>query len=244
MKNFGVIKSKMLKTITDSYTKQKKSDVKNILNVIRENKDFKEMYLLYEDIENKYFEDNEVAKLYVEELSSVLKTKSQNISEFNKKINQMLGSVEITEDQLYKTLDVLCENDSLLNIDKKVIAKKHLVDHLTTKKSKTISENSTYTQNENLLHAVLANNFNVLYSNTLTEDQKNELKNILSLSNEDTQTKIVELKESIQTKITELISESKDNSLTQKLNDVLSEMKEMTNSKYNYYRLTQLKNGL
>ena len=244
MKKFGVIKSKMLKTITDAYTKQKKSDVKNILNTIKENKDFKEMYLLYEDIENKYFEDKEVAKLYVEELSSVLKTKSENISEFNKKINQMLGSVEITEDVLYKTLDVLCENDSLLNIDKKVIAKKYIVDHLTTKKSETISENSTYTQNENLLHAVLANNFNVLYNNTLNEEQKNELKNILSLSNEDTQTKINELKENIQTKIGELISESKDDSLVQKLNDVLSEMKEMTNSKYNYYRLTQLKNGL
>lgn len=244
MKKFGVIKSKMLKTITDAYSTQKKSEVKNILNTIKENKDFKEMYLLYEDIENKYFEDKEVAKLYVEELSSVLKTKSQGLSEFTNKIDGMLGTVEITEDSLYSKLDTLCESDSLLNIDKKVLAKKELVDHLTTKKSESIQENTTYTKNENLLHAVLANNFNVLYDNTLSEEQKNELKTILSISNDELSSKIKSLKEDVAIKISHLIPEAKDDNLREKLNDVLSEMNQMTDSKYNYYRLTQLKNGL
>lgn len=71
MKNFGKIKTKILKKLVESYSTQKKSEIKNILNFIKENKDFKEMYLLYEDLENKYFDDKEIARLYVEELSIV-----------------------------------------------------------------------------------------------------------------------------------------------------------------------------
>lgn len=156
----------------------------------------------------------------------------------------MIGSVDIVENELYSTLDILSESDSLFNIDKKVVAKKTLVEHLTKKKPTVVSENTVYTQNENLLYAVLANNFNVLYDNTLNEEQKNELKDILSLTNEETEVKMNELKENIQEKITQLLSESDDRILRDKLSDALSEMKEMNISKYNYYRLLQLKNGL
>jgi len=102
----------------------------------------------------------------------------------------------------------------------------------------------TYSQNENLLHAVLANNFNVLYTNNLTEDQQTELKTILSISNEDLVLKTTELKESILNRVGSLLSESNDNDLTTKLSKVKDEVQDMDLSKYNYYRLTQLKNGL
>lgn len=117
---------------------------------------------------------------------------------------------------------------------------------MTTKKELKESENETYTSNENLLHAVLANNFNVLYTNNLTESQKEELKNILTMSVDDLESKTTELKESILSKVSEILNESTsdDSNLTDKLNGVQKEVKEMETSKYNYYRLTELKNGL
>ena len=42
MKKFGDIKSKMLTKLTDSYSKQNKQEIKSMLNLIKENKDFKE----------------------------------------------------------------------------------------------------------------------------------------------------------------------------------------------------------
>jgi hypothetical protein len=145
---------------------------------------------------------------------------------------------------LYTTLDTLLENETLNNIDKKVIAKKKLVEHLTTKKEIKESEKSTYSANENLLHTVLANNFNVLYSNTLNESQKEELKNILSMSNDELNTKTTELKESILTQVETILTESKDVEFNNKLNSVKNEVQSMDTSKINYYRLTELKNGL
>lgn len=245
MNNFGKIKSKLLKTITEAYEQgELKNNTKNLIKVVKKNKDFKEMYMFYEEIENKYFEDKEVARLYVEEIGNILKQKASKVKDFCEVINMSVYNAQIDENELYDSIDQLLEEDSLKNIDKKVVAKKKLVEHLTTKKEIKESQLDTYTSNENLLHTVLANNFNVLYTNNLNEEQKEELKTILSISNEDLVSKTTELKESILNKVGSLLSESNDNDLTTKLSKVKDEVQEMDLSKYNYYRLTQLKNGL
>ena len=245
MNKFGELKSKMLTKLTESYTKENKTEVKDILKTIKENKNFKEMYLFYEEIENKYIEDKETAKLYVEGVSTMLNQESNDLSMFCESLNNKLGNIEIATNELYESLDVLSEKDSLSNIEKKVIAKKKLVEHLTTKKEVNESKQVVYSQNENLLHAVLANNFNVLYSNTLSESQQEELKNILSIPNEELDSKTIELKESITNQVNSLLNEAvTDNEMSSKLNKVKSEVEEMKTSRYNYYRLTELKNGL
>lgn len=244
MNKFGVLKTKILKKLTESYSNKNKNEVKDILNTIKENKDFKEMYLFYEEIENKYFDDKEIAKLYVEEIQSVLKDKSNKIASFTKNLNAKLKDVEINENELYSNLDLLVQEENLSNVDKKIIAKKKLVEHLTTKKEIVKKEETQLVENENLLYAVLANNFNVLYNNSLNESQKKELQGILSLTDEDLEIKIGDLKESILGQVGNILSESKDNDLTGKLTKVKDEVNEMKPSKFNYYRLVQLKNGL
>jgi hypothetical protein len=245
MNNFGKIKSKLLKTITEAYEQGKlKNNTKNLIKVIKKNKDFKEMYMFYEEIENKYFDDKEVARLYVEEIGNILKQKASKVKDFCEVINMSVYNAQIDENELYDSIDQLLEEDSLKNIDKKVVAKKKLVEHLTTKKEIKETKNSQYSANENLLHAVLANNFNVLYNNTLNENQKEELKNILSLSNEDLEIKTKELKEDILTKVESMISESKEDEFINKLTNVKTEVNYLKPSKLNYFRLSELKNGL
>ena len=244
MNKFGVIKSKLLTKLTESYANENKAEIKDILTTIKENKDFKEMYLFYEEIENKYIDDKETAQLFVEGVINILKQQMGELSNFCTSLNKMINVETINENEIYNSLDILIENDTLSNIEKKVKAKKKLVEHLTTKKEIKESKDSTLIPNENLLNAVLTNNFNVLYSNTLSEQQKEELKNILSLSHEDILTKTTELKESIINQVSTLISESNETDLSTKLKKVKDEVNEMFPSKLNYYRLTELKNGL
>ena len=245
MNNFGKIKSKILKKLTEAYAENTlKQNTKNLFKVIKKNKDFKEMYLFYEEIENKYFEDRDTAKLYVEELSLILKQKASKINAFCEVINMSVYDTQIDENQLYDSIDQLLEEDNLTNIEKKVIAKKKLVEHLTTKKQVQEKAKETYTVNENLLHAVLANNFNVLYESSLNDEQKETLKSIISLSDEDVKNKVGEIKESLYNKVNTLLSESTDNSFKDKLTDVKKEMDGMSPTKYNYYRLKELQNGL
>ena len=247
MNKFGIIKSKLLTKLTESYANENKAEIKDILTTIKENKDFKEMYLFYDEIESKTISDKETAKLYVEGLSTYFGQPIGNwdiLNTFCESLDNKLGDVKINTNELYESLDMLSEKDSLSNIEKKVIAKKKLVEHLTTKKEITEPKETTLVPNETLLNAVLANNFNVLYSNTLSESQKEELKNILSISYDDLITKSNELQESIINQVSTLLSESNDTDLSTKLKAVKDEVTQMSPSRYNYYRLTELKNGL
>ena len=247
MKKFGIIKTKLLSKLTESYANENKAEIKDILTTIKENKDFKEMYLFYEEIESKTISDKETAKLYVEGLSTYFSQPIgnwNNLNIFCESLNKKLGNEEVITNELYGSLDILSEKDSLSNIEKKVIAKKKLVEHLTTKKEITESKETTLVPNETLLNAVLANNFNALYSNTLSESQKEELKNILSISYDDLITKSNELAESVIKQVSTLLSESNDTDLSNKLKAVKDEVTQMSPSRYNYYRLNELKNGL
>jgi Trp operon repressor len=244
MNNFGIIKTKLLNKLTESYANENKAEIKNILTTIKENKDFKEMYLFYEEIEGKHISDKETAKLYVEGLSTILIQSNENLKTFCESLDKTLVNTDVVSSELYQALDTLTESDKLSNIEKKVIAKKKLVEHLTTKKEITESKDTTLVPNETLLNAVLANNFNVLYSNTLSESQKEELKNILSIPYEDLLTKTSELKESINNQVSTLLSESNETDLINKLKAVKDEVNQMFPSRYNYYRLNELKNGL
>jgi hypothetical protein len=247
MNKFGIVKSKLLSKLTESYTNENKVEIKDILTTIKENKDFKEMYLFYEEIENKYIEDKETAKLYVEGLNTYFSQPIgnwNNLNMFCESLNNRLGDVNITTNELYESLDTLSEKDTLSNIEKKVIVKQKLVQHFTTKKEINESKETTLVPNESLLNTVLANNFNVLYSNTLSESQKEELKNILSISYDDLISKSNELAESVINRVSTLLSESNDVDLSNRLKAVKDEVTQMSPSRYNYYRLNELKNGL
>jgi succinate dehydrogenase flavin-adding protein (antitoxin of CptAB toxin-antitoxin module) len=244
MNKIGVVKSKILKKLTESFSTNDKSEMKTIVSKIVSNKEFKEMYLFYEEIENKYFDNVDTAKLYVEELNLILKNKTKNMSKFCKELNESLKDIETETHELYSYLDQLSEEDNLSNLDKKVIAKKKLVEHLTNKKDVKIEEGVDYTSNENLLYSVLANNFNALYSQNLNEEQKEELKNILSMSDVDLNGSVSELKETILSKVNNILNEDTEAELASKLNNVISEVNSMETTKYNYYRLKQLKDGL
>jgi hypothetical protein len=243
MNKFGILKTKILSKLTESYSTQNKKEVKDILSTIKENKDFKEMYLFYEEIENKYIEDKEVAQLYVENLSPLLKLNNDAIKEFSKSLDTKLSVSNVEPNELYEALDTLSENDKLSNVEKKVTAKRKLIEHLTTKKEIVESASKNVTPNESLLHAVLANNFNVLYNATLSESEKEKLKEILSIPYAEMLTNTNELKESILNQVDGLLKEATED-LATKLNNVQKEVKEMQPSKYNYYRLLELKNGL
>lgn len=244
MNSFGKIKSKILHKLGESYISGNKTEMKSILKTIKENKDFKEMYLFYEEIENLELTDQNSAQLYVETVEPLLIDKAQSIRTICEELSKTIGEIEFEKNDLYECLDTLSQKSNLNNLDQKVLAKKKIIEYLKTKKQLKESEAKTYTSNENLLHAVLANNFNVLYNNTLDKESKDKLKNILSIKEDELNAKVKELSENIINKVNSLINESSENELTEKLEKVKKEINGMSPTKYNYYRLTQLENGL
>ena len=242
MATFGHVKNKVLVKLTESYGKKDfKENLKKYFKPIMNSTVLKEMYSLYEDIETMSFDDKETAQLYVEELSKVLKDKHHDVSKSVFDLNESLKDVTKTENPIYESLDVLSCPDKLGNISAKVIAKKTLVEHLM--KSKTSDElNIQQGVNESLLNSVLVNNFNVSYDKTLSEEDKSKLKSILGLSQEDVETEMKSLNETINSKLEELVKEDKE--FESKASHVKKEINEMGYSRYNLYRLQDLLEGL
>ena len=247
MNKFGVIKTKILTKLIESWETGNMVGFKDIFNTVKKNNDFRDMYLFYEEMENKDLPDKETAKQYIEEMVSILKNKRVNAEGISKHLNLKLHDVEITENEVYSNIDLLLENDTLFNLDKKIIARNKLIDHLVSKKESSIDEtieNTKSTVNESLLNAVLVGNFNTLYNNTLSESDKLELNSILTLNNDDLNSKFIELKEDLQLSIGKLITEdTASTELKDKLIDTVKELSGMKPTKLNFYKLKELKNG-
>jgi len=242
MITFGHIKNKVLNKLSNSYGKGEfKTNLKEHFKPIMENDILKEMYSLYEELETKTFDDKETAQLYVEELSKVLKERHSEVSTVLNQMNESLTDTDVESNKLYESLDRLSTEDKLGNISEKVIAKKFLVEHLTTSKVSDTLKVETGV-NESLLNSVLTNNFNISFDKTLSEEDKTKLKGILSITNEDLNTKFGELKESINGTLDSLVES--DNGFTSKSDEVKKEINEMTQTKYNLYRLEELLENL
>ncbi len=244
MSNFGEIKTKLLVKLTESYTSDNKSDVKELLKQIKSDKNLIEMYLFYEDVENKNISDKETAKLFVEQIESLLMDKSKSISESVKKIKSKLNDISIDKNEIYESLDIISEGNSLLNVEKKVEAKQKLISHLTTPKTAELAESSVHTDNQTLLNAVLVNNFNTKFTDFLNEEQKDTFKKITSLSEGELMNEMNSLKESMIQKFDKILSEEVDSSLINKINDVKKEVNSSPVSKINYYRMIELNKSL
>jgi hypothetical protein len=150
--------------------------------------------------------------------------------------------VSIEKNEIYECLDIISEDNTLLNIEKKVESKQKLISHLTKKKSSQVSE-STHTDNQSLLNAVLVNNFNTKFVDFMNEGQKEMFKKIVSMNETELKSEMETLKESLNTKIDSLLTES-DSELRDKLTNVKNDVNESAVSKYNYFRLTELMSNL
>jgi hypothetical protein len=243
MDKFGTVKSKILQKITEAYANGDKKDIKNILITIKKNNDFKGLYLFYEHVENKYLENREDARAFVNSIVPLLQSKMKNVKSTSKVLNESLKNVTALENTVYDDLDMLAEEDTLLNVDKKMIAKLRLIEHLVTKKE--AKETSTpIVENEALLHRILVNNFNVLYDYALNEEEKKELGEILSISDKDLKTNFISLQEEVTTKMDTMILEEKSGDIKIKLTNAITEARVLKPTKFNYYKLQQLKKGL
>lgn len=243
MNTVGTTKVKILGKLTESYANGNKKDMKDIIVFMQNNKAFRDLYLFYEEIEKKHFDSESDAKLYVEEVIPLLSARYISAIPSVRRLNEKLGEMEVDKNPLYNHIDNLLEPKSIYNIDKKMISKKKLVEHLTTKKDDVIKEEFGVVDNEKLFISVLTNNFNVLYENTLSEDEKKELKSIMSLSSDDVEHKVNQLKEDVLSKVSDLLVEATDD-VKSKLHTVKNQVGDMIPTKYNLYKLQELKNGL
>jgi hypothetical protein len=245
MSNFGEIKSKMLTKLTESYNSGNKNELKDLIKKLKSNKNLVEMHNFYEEMESMYFPNKDAAKLYVETLEPQLIEKMNSIKSDCKGLNKSLKDVVSESNEVYGFLDILSEDNNIHNISKKIDIREKFVNFLTTKKSnRKVEEPTVQIENHNLLNTVLVNNFNTKFTDFLKEEQKETFIKIVSMTESELETKTQKIKLEINQKIESLLRESTDGIMNEKLNKVKEDLNESELTKYNYFKMTELKKGL
>lgn len=244
MNKFGVLRQKVLDKLTELYLNENKNELIQLVKEIKKDKKFSELHLFYENIEQKTINDKNLAELFVEEVTKLIK--GNNKLKFDIIENHVSGVESISLNECHEYLDTLMEEQTLLNIERIVVAKKKLVDYLLKEKvvNESIDDETPKIDNTNLLNVVLVNDFNSKFSDSMNEDEKKIFKEIISMSVEELNESTDNLRSEINTKIDTLLSESTEDDVKEKLNSVLSEINILETNRFNYYRLMTLKDGL
>ncbi len=204
-----------------------------------------EMYMFYENIENLNITSRDKAKLYVESIEPILIDKMKSLKKEMKEFGKSLKDVVVENTSVYNDLDILSEESNMHNIASKIDARENLINHLISEKKKEVVEPSPIQiENHSLLNAVLVNNFNIKYADFLNEEQKGTFNKIVSMTNDDLVLEMNTIKKELNNKLDSLLKESTEDSVVSKLNNVKSEVDKSEVTKYNYYKLIELKNGL
>lgn len=245
MSNFGEIKSKMLTKLTESYNSGNKNELKDLIKKLKSNKNLVEMHNFYEEMESMYIPNKDKAKLYVETLEPQLIDRMKTLSSDFKNMSKSLKDVVSESNEVYGYLDVLSEENNIHNISKKIDARENFINFLTTKKTVKKEEESTVQfENHTLLNTVLVGNFNTKFTDFLNDEQKETFTKIVSMTESELETETQKIKSEINQKIESILKESTDGLMNEKLNKVKEDLNESELTKYNYFKMTELKKGL
>lgn len=244
MNTFGQIKSNIESLLSESYGKPSfKNHMKSFKKNILENKKLAEAYYLYDELSKKKGMSKDILDDYVNEsfdtLKSVLKSQESKLKEVN-----MWVSENLTEsvDNSYSDIDTVIYNTSVKNLEKVLESKNRIKKTLgESVKPKTVNE--TVNLPLSTMLKISTNTFNKEYEN-ISEEEKNELKQLLSLDKKQLIEEIEKSKSVVIEKLTTKLNESTDDELAEKVNQTISKINESEISLVSLYKLRQLETGL
>lgn len=235
MENFGLLKSKIEQKLLESYKNNTfKSEMVNFKKYVLENKNISKLYYLYDELSSKKGLSKDVVGDYINESINVYentftKIKTQDL------VNVKNWVSNVKTNNIYESVDNVLNLD-VLNIEKRVLAKKHLSESLTQKKVENTSKtNLPLSTMVNIANKTITN-----YIDGLNESEKKELSSLLSADDKvlneefnNMQTKVVE-------KLSGLKESESDNVVKVKLQETIDKVSNETYNKIGYYKLKNL----
>jgi hypothetical protein len=219
---FGTIKESILNKLEKTYTESGenvfKKEFNRYIQTIKENKDLKEFYEVYDLFKQINFDDAEVAKAFVEESVNYLKMFDKNQID---KLSVLVDTIEnINENTLYYKLDQIVFNENLSLKDKAQL-KVNLIRQITKKDNSEINYKESFDTlhnkiNENvsklneeqtkILELFIENDsekINKFYTELITSTESLVENNIVNSESSEVIKKLVEVKKRLNTLKTE-----------------------------------------
>ena len=131
---FGTLKNNLDSVLVNTYNNKLlfKNAFHTLMGALKENKQTREFFVLYSQIENKNFEDKSLAEEYLNQVIKILKVKKENLhtSSLKKSLNKFAPYIKEDSNKIYKDLDLLIFNENVTRIEERVESKKALINSL------------------------------------------------------------------------------------------------------------------
>ena len=244
MDKFGQIKSNIESLMTKSYGKNSfKTNIRSFKSHIIKNEKLAEAYFLYDELSKKKGLSKDIVDDYVneciEKIKDILTTESTKLKEVNMWVSESLEKETINQ---YSDIDTVVYINSVRKLEEVLECKNNI--------KKILGENKevlNVTESINIplssMLKIATNTFNREYGD-ISEEEKKELKNLLSLSKTELTEEITLSKGVVLKKLTEKVNESNDEDLNNRVNETINRINESEISLTSLYKLRQLEQGL
>ena len=242
MKPFSHYKNSIDSILENSFknTRKFKKNLSVVMGAMKYSKTLREFFTLYNDIETKTFKSEEERKGYINESTNYLKDNKNNLSEVTPILDKIIKDrAELCEDRvnkIYKNIDNIVFNSNVINFGSITESKKYLTENFIDGTKKTITE----IKNPKILSHIISKNYSEAYDAILTEEEKIILKNTLLMSEDTLKKEFNNVKEVVLSKLTTLISESKNEELSATLVKTKNEISTLNTTKNTYIRVRGL----
>lgn len=207
-------------------------------------KTFAELYYIYNDLTENKGISTDLVNDYVNESVEYSQILVENNLNELKRINSWINKINLHggSENLYEMVDNVIYNNSIKNLENILESKKQISKILSTpKKTSTIKE-SINLPLETMLK-VANTKLNEEITN-LTETEKSDIKEIVSMTKVELENRMENLKESIIGNLKVKINESTENDLKNTIEKTVIKIQNSPVDFYNYYKLRQLQEGL
>jgi hypothetical protein len=216
--------------------------MKEFKNNFLSNKAISEMYFIYNDLSTQKGINKDIAGEYVnesfEKLSDLISSNQKKIDELYKWVKTNLkGDVE----NEYSDIDFVVYENKITNLERILETKTQIKNLLLSTKKEKVQESVNIPLSSML--KIVTNTFNKEYSN-ISEEDKKELKSLLSLNKKEISGEIKLVKESVISKLSDKITESDDSELKEKISNTIKKIQESESDLISLYKLKQLEQGL
>ncbi len=244
MNKFGQIKSNIESLLTKSYGKNAfKTNMKSFKSHIIENEKLAEAYFLYDELSKKKGLSKDIVDDYVNEcvetIKGTLTTESAKLKEVNMWVSEGLKT---DSDNNYTNIDTVVYSTSIKNLEK-VLECKNTIKKLLGETEEVTKVTESVNIPLSSMLKIATNTFNREYGD-ISEEEKKELKNLLSLSKTELTEEITISKGVVLKKLTEKVNESNDEDLNNRVNETINRINESEISLTSLYKLKQLEHGL
>ena len=242
MKGFSNYKQSLDSILENSF-KQKKEFKKNlsvIMGALKYSKTLKEFFTLYNEIENKNYNNLKDGENFLNEATTHLKNKKADLLKVKPLLDKIITKrkklVETKTNKIYENIDKIVFSNNIKNIDSVIESKKTLTESMVNRKSLV----ETKPIDPKILSMVINKNYKKEYENSLTESQQNILKNTLLMSEDTLEKEFTNIKDIALSRINKLISESTDDTLSAKLVQTKDKIRTFSPTKISYIRVRGL----